>query len=104
MTKPVWSRTGLMVGIAIFLLNLFDGLSTMFLLHTGRFFEANPIARWLIGLLGTWALAPKFALAAFLGVLLAGYWRTYRLARIGGLVVLIMYIAIAVNNTVVFFL
>lgn len=95
-------RIGLAVGISIFLLNMFDGLATAIMLASGHFVEVNPLMSRMIDSIGNWFLVPKILLAAPLAVLLAMYWKRFRMARIGSIVVLIVYAAIAINHIVIF--
>jgi len=97
-----WSRKGFVVGILIFLLNSFDGLMTMAMLATGHFKEANPLMAYLIASIGSWFLLPKILLGGLAAAVIATYWKTSKLAKIGGSIVLAIYVAIIVNHIVLF--
>lgn len=94
------NRYGLLVGISIFLLNLFDGLMTMMLLSTGMFEEFNPLMSRLIESTGNWFLLPKILFGGIATIFLTACWKNYKVAKIGGLIALMTYVIIAINHII----
>jgi len=97
-------RNGLIVGIAIFLLNTFDGLMTAVALASGHFVEVNPLMSRMIDSIGLWFLLPKILIGTILAALLAAFWKMFRVARIGSIIVLVIYTIIAANHIVLLLL
>jgi len=94
---------GWFIGSLIFLLNLFDGVSTFFILGAGNSMELNPIIRFAIEHLGAWFLLPKIAVGLAAGFLVAIGWKRFRAARIGGFIVTSVYGALVLYHVVVLY-
>jgi len=91
----------MVVGLLIFLLNLFDGVATFFILAAGDSIETNPLMSFLIYKMGGWFLVPKILIGFIAGSLVAIGWKKYRIAKIGGTIVMIIYGLIAAYHVVI---
>jgi len=95
------NKIGWFMGFMLFLLNAFDGVVTHFVVvYAGVAIEMNPIMNVVIEHTGSWFLVPKILIGVFLGVLIAIGWEKHRIARIGSLVVLVIYGLLAIHHVV----
>jgi hypothetical protein len=94
------SYKGFLVGLAIFFLNLFDGLVTTGLIASGQLVELNPLMSFLIYNTGYWFLLPKILMGGIVFVLLSKYWDEFEIGRIGGVAVLIYYFMVAIYHII----
>lgn len=92
---------GWFVGILIFLLNLFDGVSTYFILDTGNSRELNPLVNWAITNMGGWFLLPKILIGFIAGIAVIVNWERFKVARVGGLIVVAVYGSLVLYHVVV---
>lgn len=96
-----FSTRGILVGSLIFLLNMFDIICTYILINYCGSSEASPIISYILDIGGFPALlVVKIVLSIIAMFIFAKYWFLYKLARIGGCVVLIAYTLVAVYHII----
>ena len=90
------SITGIAIGIALFLLNLFDAVVTSYILLNNLGVEWSPIVNWLIDCCGLGVfMAAKILLGALIIVCFGLAWDKHKWCRICGTAVLIIYATLA---------
>ena len=94
------SLAGVLAGVGIFLLNLFDALITMYIVSNGLGIELSPIAGALINSGFGIFIATKAALGLILATLLILAWRDSKIARIGGTAIIVFYAAVGLYHVV----
>ena len=91
-----------------YLLNVTDWICTLALLSTGRFYEANPIARMFIGNIGfgfaVKCVLPLMIVAVIIRVLRRAEADTLRTADSFVSFVMVFYLVIAIDHTINFML
>lgn len=87
---------GLIIGITIFMLNLFDMSNTWYLITTECVPEMNPYMDMLIECGWGWFFLVKISsgLIAFFAITVC--WEDYKLARYGGILVVIIYVGVTI--------
>lgn len=70
-------RTGAILGLSLFLLNMFDGIATLTLITAGAAYELNPLMRYFLDKMGVGFLLPKMIFGMIAGLCIAIWW-TYR--------------------------
>jgi hypothetical protein len=87
------------VGLSIFILCLFDGGFTIYSIEHGIAEEANPLVSWCMETLGFGGfLFIKVFLASLVLFLTVGFWNQFRVARIGGVFVVAVYLALVIYH------
>jgi hypothetical protein len=94
------SLAGVLAGVGIFLLNLFDALVTTYVVSNGLGVELSPIAGALINSGFGIFIAVKVALGLILATLLMLAWRDSKIAKVGGIVVIVFYAAVGLYHVV----
>jgi hypothetical protein len=92
----VWKsrKTGVLVALAIFTLNWLDMFNTWYLISTKCSYEESPYMASLIelGWNHFYSIKTWWGLLAFF--VIAFSWSDYRKARVGGVIVLVVYIGV----------
>jgi len=87
------------VGISIIILNLIDGIVTYCIINDSDQ-ELNPLVRFCMERLGVWFLTPKFILGSLVGLLVCVFWNRFKVARIGGVIALLVYFLVIIYHIV----
>jgi len=90
-----------LVGLAIFLLCIFDAGATAYAVehHIGK--ETNPLMLWCINSFGIDGfLYIKILLASLVLFLVVGFWERFKVAKVGGILAAGVYSAVAVYHLV----
>lgn len=90
-----------LVGISIFVLCVFDSLATIYAIEHNFGIETNPLVLLCIKYLGySWFLLIKAFLSAFMFFLVVIFWRRFKVARVGGVLVASVYFILTVYHLV----
>ena len=95
-----FSLAGLVAGIGIFLLNLFDAIITTYIVSNGLGVELSPIAGALINSSFSTLIATKAILGIIFAALLTMAWRDSKIAKISGVAVIIFYAAVGIYHVI----
>jgi hypothetical protein len=83
--------TGFLIGLLIFLLNLFDGVATYVAIFYYGVKEINPLMSFVIYNTNHWFIIPKILMGFLIFLILSMYWNLNNTIKIGGLIVLLVY-------------
>lgn len=86
------------VFIALVFLNIFDAVITLYGLKNKDVVEINPIAEFLINRLDVYFILFKGLLAGVVGAFLFFLWNKHRVARIGGVIAVVLYLLVALYH------
>jgi hypothetical protein len=93
------SIKGFIVGLLIVLFNFIDGLVTYYVVSEYNL-ELNPLISFYIEVMGSWFLVPKFAIGIVVGFIVYWYWNRFKVARIGGMIALLVYSLVIIYHTI----
>jgi Ca2+/Na+ antiporter len=87
------------IGLAIFILCLFDGGATVYAIEHGIGKESNPLMFLCIETLNVDGfLFVKIFIGSIVLFLTIGFWNRFKVARVGGVVVVAVYLAVAIYH------
>lgn len=85
------SKTGLILGILLFLFNAFDGIVTCIFLNIKIAEELNPIVRFLYNNFSSWFLIPKILFILLPSLIIAYTYKWRKSLKITAIGVVIFY-------------
>jgi hypothetical protein len=88
------SNVGFTVGALLLVLNIMDAVISHELIFRMGLQELSPIINYFMQYLGVFWLIPKILIGLVASGMFIIYWEKYRIARVGGVAALLIYIIV----------